>query len=212
MQDTRDGLTKANVNFLISGDVDEGVIVQDLTPITANKTPPTGDTPVDFTIDTVQGAQPITSNSVDAGATSTVTCPKPHNLVSTDKILISGVASSSPTINGTQTVTVVTPTTFTVPIDVTVPGTGGTFVKENSHSGGVGYIQATAYSGFTGVIGTIQHSDDDTSYADLIAFTNLTAIGKERKTVTGTVRRYLSSKVAVTGAGSITLFMGFCRK
>jgi len=217
VQDIKDGLTKANLNILVSGNVDEGVILLNLAARTADLTPPTGDTPVDFTTDTVQGAQAITSNSVDAGATSTVTCPKPHDLVSGDIVLISGVITSNPTINGSRTATVLGPTTFTVPVDVTTPGTGGSFVKVNSHHGGVGYLQVTAYSGFTGAVFKVRHSPDDTTYATLITFTDLGAVTgphKERKataTITTVVDRYLSGDLDVTGAGSVTAFMGFCR-
>lgn len=214
IQDSRDGLTKANVTYLVSGAVDEGVIVQDHATFTANWDTKTGganaaDAPVDYTVDPKQRLHEITSNSI--ANPSVVTCPKAHGLTTGDKVLISGVASSSPTINGTQTVTVISSTTFSVPVNVTVGGTGGSFVKVDSSAGGVGYLQCSAFSGFTGVLMKIMHSPDDITYAALITFTSLTALGKERKTVTGTVDRYLSSNGTVTGSGSVTVFTGFSR-
>jgi hypothetical protein len=214
LQDTRDGLTKANLNILVSGDVNEGRIVQALAAFTADQLPPTGDTPIDYTTDPVQGAQAITSNSM--ATASVVTCPKPHNLVSTQIILISGVAGSSPDINGERVVTVLTPTTFSIPVNTSAGsgGTGGTFLKCSTTAGGVGYLQVTDYTGFSKMVHTIMHSPDDSTYAALIAFTDLASVhspAKERKTVTGTIDRYVSSAVDITGSGSVTLFSGLCR-
>lgn len=210
VMDFRDGLTKANATYIVSGDVDEGVIIQDLTAVTADKVPPTADTPVDYTLDRNNRAVNITSNSI--ANPTVVTTPTPHGLTTGDIVLISGVTLSSPTINGSRTVTVLTANTFSVAVNVTVAGVGGSFVRVNSNAGGVGYLQVTAYSGFTGVLHKIVHSPDDTVYAALVSFTNITAApGKERIEVTGTVDRYLSSNIDVTGAGSITPFMGFAR-
>jgi len=82
----------------------------------------------------------------------------------------------------------------------------------SSASGGSGYIQCTAASGFSAFVGTIEHSADNVSFASLIAFTdNVTAPFAERKTVSGTVNRYLAFAGNVTGTGSITVFAGFSR-
>ena len=214
IQDVKDALTKANLNLLVSGDINEGVIVQSLTAFTADQIPPTGDTPVDFTLDTVNSPKGIASNTLANPTVVTMISsngsPIPHGLISGDKVLFSG-SNSTPVIDGVRVVTVISSTTFSVPVNVTTAGTAGSFVKVDSSAGGVGYLQATAYSGFTGVVNTIMHSPDDSTYAALVTFTNLTVIGKERKTVTGIVDRYLSSKVDITGAGSITVFMGFAR-
>lgn len=209
VMDFRDGLTKANATYIVSGDVDEGVIVQDHVAVTADKVPPTGDTPIDYTLDVNNRSIGITSNSI--ANPSVVTTDKAHGLTTGDIVFIAGVTLSTPTINGQRTVTVISPTTFSVAVNVTVGGVGGTFVKANSNAGGIGYLQVSAYSGFTGVLHKIVHSPDDTVYATLVTFANITAIGKERVEVSGTVDRYLSSNIDVTGAGSITPFMGFAR-
>jgi hypothetical protein len=78
-------------------------------------------------------------------------------------------------------------------------------------SGGSGYLQVSAYSGFTNLIGKIRHSADDVTYADLLTFTTVTAIGAERVTVSGTVNRHLAFDGNVTGTGSVTVFAGFYR-
>lgn len=214
VQDQRDGLTRANVTYLVSGDVDEGVIVQHLLAFTADWDTKTGganatDAPVDYTTDNVQRPIPITSNT--AANPSIVTCPIAHGLTTGQIVLISGVATSSPTINGQRTVTVISPTTFSVPVNVTTPGTGGSFVLASTVAGGVGYQHATAFSGFSGYVGKIMHSPDDSTYAAKVTFANITAIGKERVIVSGTIDRYLSFNGDVTGSGSVTVFGGFCR-
>jgi hypothetical protein len=95
---------------------------------------------------------------------------------------------------------------------VTTPGTGGSFVRSNSRNGGAGYLEVSAYSGFTSVVVKIRSSPDDVTYADLITFTTVTAApAAERIAVAGTVDRYLCVTGTVTGSGSITPFVGFAR-
>lgn len=91
--------------------------------------------------------------------------------------------------------------------------TTGTVVDggASSANGGAAYLHVTAYSGFTSVACKVQDSADNVTYADLATFTSVTAVGAERVTAAGTVDRYLRSVVTVTGAGSITLFIGFAR-
>jgi hypothetical protein len=82
----------------------------------------------------------------------------------------------------------------------------------SSSAGGVGFIQCTAASGFSGFVGKVRHSADDTTYSDLLSFTdNVTAPFAERVSVSGTVNRYLSFTGIITGSGSITIFAGFSR-
>jgi hypothetical protein len=81
-----------------------------------------------------------------------------------------------------------------------------------SSSGGAGYLEVTAMSGFTGFVGKIRDSPDDVTYADLVTFSNVTAgPAAERVAVAGSVDRYLSFNGDVTGTGSITPFVGFAR-
>jgi hypothetical protein len=73
----------------------------------------------------------------------------------------------------------------------------------------VAAIHVTAFSGFTGVVVKVQHSTDNSTWADLATFTTVTAVGRERVKVANgtTVNRYLRASVDVTGSGSITLIM-----
>jgi len=66
----------------------------------------------------------ITSNS--AADPTVVLTSAPHLLTTGDLVTIAGVTGSTPTINGARKVTVIDATHFTVPIHVTVAGTGGT--------------------------------------------------------------------------------------
>ena len=84
----------------------------------------------------------------------------------------------------------------------------------SSASGGSGYIQATAKSGTSPTMAVkIQHSADDSSYADLITFTTASDLTAERKTVSGTVNRYLRVNRTIGGSSSpsVTYVVGFSR-
>jgi hypothetical protein len=199
-------LTKANAAYQVTGALDEGVIVQAHGAVTAD-----GDNAsVDYTLDPTQTVIPITSNTL--ANPSVVTTPVPHGRTTGDIILISGVITSNPTINGSRTVTVISPTSFSVPVNVTTAGTGGSFVLANTRLGGVGYQFASAFSGLTGYIGKIRMSPDDTTYADAVTFVNVTAApDAQRITVAGTIDRYLRYNKDVTGSGSVTPFAGFKR-
>lgn len=204
-------LTNANASYTISGQMDRGVIVQNSTAKTADWNTKTDGASVDYTLDTSQRVIPITSNT-QANPT-VITTPVPHGLTTGQVILISGNTGSNAAINGERTVTVISTTTFSVPVNCTTAGgTGGTFVRSSTVNGGVGYQAISAFSGFTGFVGKIRHSADDSTYADLITFTNVTSgPTAERKTVSGTVNRYLCFDGDVAGTGSITPFVGFSR-
>jgi hypothetical protein len=75
--------------------------------------------------------------------------------------------------------------------------------------GAVAAIHVTAYAGLTSAAIKVQHSTDNSVWADLVAFTSVTAIGFERKAVvTGTtVNRYLRVVTDVTGSGSVTFLV-----
>jgi hypothetical protein len=207
-------LTKANAEHLIDGLVDRGQIVQPLATFTANWNTHTLGTPVDYTTDPSQYTIPITSNS--AASPSVVTTPVPHGLVTNQVVLISGVVGSNADINGQRIVTVISPTTFSVPIDASShAGAGGSFVWASSVNGGAGYQEVTAFTLFTGYVGKIRHSVDETIYTDLAVFTNVTTSQKAQCVVVApgtTVNRYLCHDGAVTGAGSLGALSGFCRR
>ncbi len=203
------GLTKANVSYDVSGALDRGVILQIQTALTADG----NGASVDYTLDTSQRVIPITSAT--KANPCVVTTPVPHGLTTGQKILPTDNTLAGPSINSDLAVTVISTTTFSVAVNTTAStgaGTGGSFVLSSTVNGGAGSQQVSAFSGFTGHLGKIQHSPDDSTWADLITFTNVTAWpAAERKTVTGTVDRYTRFTRDVTGSGSITPFVGFAR-
>jgi hypothetical protein len=82
-------------------------------------------------------------------------------------------------------------------------------VSTPSTRGLVAAIHVTAYSGLTSAAIKIQHSTDNSVWADLVAFTSVTALTQERvKVATGTtVNRYLRVVTDVTGTGSATFLV-----
>jgi hypothetical protein len=66
----------------------------------------------------------IASSSVDNP--TVITTDQSHDMSTGDSIIIAGHTGSTPDINGTHTITVTGATTFTIPVNVTVGGTGGT--------------------------------------------------------------------------------------
>lgn len=70
-------------------------------------------------------------------------------------------------------------------------------------------LHVTAFSGFSGVVVKVQHSPDNSAWADLVTFVTATAIGSQRIVTTNstTVNRYLRASVDVTGSGSVTLLV-----
>jgi hypothetical protein len=82
-------------------------------------------------------------------------------------------------------------------------------VSTPSTRGLVAAIHVTAYSGLTSAAIKIQHSTDNSVWADLVAFTSVTALTQERvKVATGTtVNRYLRVVIDVTGTGSVTFLV-----
>ena len=76
-------------------------------------------------IGTLGGESTVRSISSNTLANPTVvTTTTAHGYVSGDTVVISG-SNSTPTINGSRVVTVISPTTFSVPVNVTTAGTAG---------------------------------------------------------------------------------------
>ena len=106
----------------------------------------TGDIYLD--VAAVTEVRTITAISV---ADPTVVTTGTHNLVTGNIVTIAG-SNSTPTIDGVRTVTVLSPTTFSVPVAVTVAGTAGSvttafdignFACGTTASGRIQYIDAT---------------------------------------------------------------------
>lgn len=75
--------------------------------------------------------------------------------------------------------------------------------------GAVAAIHVTAFTGLTTATIKVQHSTDNSVWADLATFTAVTAIGWERVKVADgtTVNRYLRVVTDVTGSGSVTFLV-----
>ena len=99
--------------------------------------------------------------------------------------------------------------------DVTANGEG-VIVDDGASSsdGATAYLQVFMVSTDDSVVVSIRHSSDNFAADDdeLLAFTSASAVGAEKKSVTGTVKRYVRAKWVVTGADvSIRLAVCFCR-
>lgn len=82
------------------------------------------------------GSVTITSSSVASPSVITATA---HGLTTGETIRISGHTGSTPTINGVHPITNTGANTFTIPVNVTVGGTGGSFLSQKF------FVSAGAY-------------------------------------------------------------------
>lgn len=81
-----------------------------------------------------------------------------------------------------------------------------------STGGYAGHLHVTAMTGTSATI-KLQHSTDNSTFADLAAFTAVTGVTKERISGTGTVNRYLRAAItAVTSLTSITFAVAGARR
>jgi hypothetical protein len=82
-------------------------------------------------------------------------------------------------------------------------------VSTPSTRGLVAALHVTAYTGLTSAALKIQHSPDNSAWADLVAFTTVTALTQQRVSVPNgtTVNRYLRVVTDVTGTGSVTFLV-----
>lgn len=78
---------------------------------------------------------------------------------------------------------------------------------DNSASSANGWVANLHLVSFTGtnITAKIQHSSDNSTFADLTTFTQLTAAGSEQKTATGTVNRYARVNIAGTFTSAVIL-------
>jgi hypothetical protein len=131
-----------------------------------------------------------------SGTPVTNTSPLPAQVVVSGgtgtNVTINGVAQG--TFDGTYTV----PAAGTISLTYTVAPTW-TWTLQTSF-GAQAYLHVTAFTG-TSVDVAVQHSADNSTWANLIDFGAQSAIGAQRATVTGTVNRYLR---AITGTGTFT--------
>lgn len=84
----------------------------------------------------------------------------------------------------------------------------------SSSNGGAGALHVTANTMNNNTVFKIQHSTDNSTWADLITFSTVATTIKtsEQKTVTGTVNRYVRATWTASGTGSITFHINFGRR
>ena len=148
-------------------------------------------------------ADPVTIISSSAANPSVITTAAVHGLTSGDRIWIEGHTGSTPSINNIgYFTTVLTTTTFTIPVNVTVGGSGGTMTLISTRNGLAAQLQIVDIGSGTPTI-TIEDSPDNANWAALISFTAVadgSEPAAERKTVAGVVDRYLR----ITSTGTFT--------
>lgn len=84
-----------------------------------------------FRIKNASAAGPaIAVSSSSVANPSVITTGAAHGFLTGHQVAIAGHAGSTPSINGTHVVTVLSPTTFSIPVNVTVGGTGGTATRQ----------------------------------------------------------------------------------
>jgi hypothetical protein len=205
---------RAKAEYAGNGKVEQGVILHELAQ-EAGATWNTQGASHDFSTENRMRLTTITSSSV--ANPTVITCATAHGLTTNDKVVIADHAGSTPSINGEHTATVLTTTTFTIPVSVTAGGAGGTVKQASTQNGGSGYLQVSqlALGGFTNFQAKVRHSVDNAAWVDLVTFTVVTAApAAERVAVAGTVNRYLASSGAYGGAGAeqtVTAAIGFAR-
>lgn len=99
---------------------------------------------------------------------------------------------------------------------VTATGTGTAVDNAASTSnGGCGTLHVTTNTRNGATTFKVQHSADNSTWADLVTFTSVgtTTTTSERVQVTGTVNRYIRESHTLAGStGSITFHMNFARR
>ena len=97
---------------------------------------------------------------------------------------------------------------------VTATGNGTAVDNTSSTSnGGVGVLHVTANAHNNTADFKIQHSADNSTWADLATFTTVatTVVTAEKVAVTGTVNRYLRAQHTLAGTGALTFHINFSR-
>lgn len=202
----RELLTKANADYTLSGKLYRASLLHALTAETANGNNEA--TSFDGINLPDLPSVAITSSSV---ANPTVITSPAHGLVTGDVIVISGHSGSTPTINGERIVTVTGVNTFTIPVNVTVAGTGGTF-KKATQTNAIAHLHVPALTlgGYTNVIVKVRHSSDNSTFTDAGTFSAITTPGTTASiTISGQIKRYRAISWAWTGSGSNQSFIPY---
>jgi hypothetical protein len=136
-----------------------------------------------------------------------------HGMVNGDSVLIAGHSGSNPAINGAYTVTRISNDEYTIPVNVSTGGTGGTGTKTSTNYGAVAYLQAFSCASGSATF-KVKGSSDGSTYADVtgLAFAAVTGRTIERVATAATaiIPPYLRLNVAGTfGATAVAVVV--CR-
>ena len=197
--------------FALSALASEGYPLEWGKMITAGKREDTSATAsgtgIDLGVPAGVAAVNITSSSI--ANPTVITTATDHGLQTGDSVLIAGHTSVTPALDGAYTVTVTGATTFTVPVNVSNDGTGGT-VQRTSRRGWSAQNQVFSCAG-TSVTVTVQDSHEAVagSFANLTggAFTavNAGSVGHQRlESASGILKRHV--RVKTTGTFSSAVF------
>ncbi len=159
-------------------------------------------TGIDLGVPAGVSAVNITSSSV--ANPSVIVTATAHGLQTGDSVLIAG-HTSTPTLNGGHTVTVVNATSFTVPVNVTVGGGANGTVQRTSHRGWAAQNQVFSITG-TSVTVTVQDAPNNVAGefvnvtgGAFAAVTSGAARGAERiASAAGIIQRYVRVKTTGT--------------
>jgi hypothetical protein len=198
-----DKLTRAKAEHGVDGRLYEGHILHAQIPETADfNTESTA-------IDNGHAADAVTISSSSVANPTVITTAAPHELVTGDVVLIAGHTGSTPAVDGVRTVTVVSPTTFTVAVNVSVGGTGGTVQRQNTRNGATLFIQVPdtdldpfTLGGHTALALDVRGSNDGSTYAGLAVASSFTVRNGVMVEVSGNIPRHIACGGDFTGAGS----------
>lgn len=145
------------------------------------------------------GTATIVSSSV--ANPSVITTTAPHLFLSGDAVTITGHAGATPALNAsTYIVTYLSPTTFSIPVNVTVGGTGGTARRVSSRGGRL-YLQTTTKQGTSPTLDiVVEDSYDGITYVTIDTVPQISDVGTVMRTIAGNIREY--AKISWTLGGS----------
>lgn len=195
----REALTKANADYVLSGKLYRGSLLHALSAeTTAGNNEATS-----FDGLNLPDLPSISISATSEADPTEITTATAHGLITGDIVVIVD-DDSTPSLDGSHTVTVTGTLTFTVPVEVTAAGSAGSF-KKVTQTNAIAqlHVPALTLGGYTNLVVKVRHSHDNITFADAGTFAAITAAGTAASiTITGQIRRYRAMSWAWTGAGS----------
>jgi len=81
-----------------------------------------------------------------------------------------------------------------------------------SSNGGVAHLHVTDFDAITDLVVEVEHSTDDSNWSTLVTFSTATGTTFERRTVSGTINRYVRASWTITGTGGTTFVVALARR